>query len=63
MKVETIIIEEVSMVSAELLDYILNIFTNLYNNTLAFGDINIIVVENFAQLPLVTSLLVFHTSV
>src|ERR1043165_6490936 len=63
MKVETIIIEEVSMVTAELLDYISNIFANLHNNTLAFGGINIILVKDLAQLPPVTGSSVFHASV
>ena len=63
MKVETIIIEEVSMVSAELLDYISNIFANLHNNTLAFGGINIILVKDLAQLPSVTGSSVFHASI
>ena len=51
------------MVSAELLNYISNIFANLHNNTLAFSGINIILVRDLAQLPPVTGLSVFHASV
>src|SRR6266542_3917678 len=63
LKVDTIIIDEVSMVSAELLDFISNLFANLHNNALAFGGINVIVVGNLAQLPPVSGQQVFRAAV
>jgi tRNA(Met) C34 N-acetyltransferase TmcA len=53
-KVDIIIIDEVSMVSAELLDFISNIFARIHNNAVPFGGINIIIVGDLAQLPPVT---------
>ncbi|CAG8828464.1 3429_t:CDS:1, partial [Cetraspora pellucida] len=38
-RIDTLIIEEISMVSAELLDYISNLFARLHNNAIAFGEI------------------------
>ncbi|CAG8775732.1 3835_t:CDS:1, partial [Ambispora leptoticha] len=43
-KADTIIVDEISMVSAELLDFISNLFANLHTNALAFGGINVIIV-------------------
>ncbi|CAG8819086.1 5081_t:CDS:2 [Gigaspora margarita] len=43
-KIDTLIIEEISMVSAKLLDFISNLFARLHNNAIAFGEINVIVV-------------------
>src|SRR5438067_180239 len=39
-KVDTLIIEEISMVSTKLLDFISNLFANLHNNAISFGGIN-----------------------
>jgi chromosomal replication initiation ATPase DnaA len=61
--INTLIIEEVSMVSAELLEFISNMFATIHNNTLAFGGINVIVVGDLAQLPPVTGSQVFKPSV
>ncbi|CAB4412311.1 unnamed protein product [Rhizophagus irregularis] len=61
-KIDTIIIEEVSMVSAELLDFISNVFANLHNNAIAFGGINVIVVGDLAQLPPVSGQQVFRAA-
>ncbi len=48
------------MVSAELLDFISNMFANLHNNiALAFGSVNIIVVGDLAQHPPINGQLVF----
>ncbi|CAG8851132.1 11637_t:CDS:2, partial [Gigaspora margarita] len=44
-KINTIIIEEILMVLAELLDFISNLFARLHNNATAFGGINVIVVD------------------
>jgi len=62
-KVTTIIIDEISMVSTELLEFISNIFANLYNNAIAFGGINVILVGDLYQLPPVTGQLIFHAAV
>jgi ATP-dependent exoDNAse (exonuclease V) alpha subunit len=61
-KVDTLIIEEISMVSADLLDFISNLFANLHNNATPFGGINIIVVGDLAQLPPVSGQPVFHAA-
>jgi len=62
-KVTTIIINETSMISAELLEFISNIFANLHNNAIAFGGINVILVGDLYQLPPVTGQLIFHAAV
>lgn len=62
-KIDTIIIEEISMVSAELFEFISNMFATIHNNTIAFGGINIIVVGDLAQLPPITGSLIFRSSV
>jgi ATP-dependent exoDNAse (exonuclease V) alpha subunit len=62
-KITTIIIEEISMVSSELLDFISNMFANLHGNALAFGGTNVIVVGDLAQLPPVNGHLVFRAAV
>lgn len=51
------------MVSAELLDFISNLFAILHHNALTFGDINVIVVGDLAQLPPISGQLVFRASV
>jgi len=61
-KIDTIIIEEISMVSAELLDFISNIFVNLHDNAIAFGGINVIVVGDLHQLPPVSGQQVFRAA-
>ncbi|RHZ87537.1 hypothetical protein Glove_33g284 [Diversispora epigaea] len=61
--VETLIIDEISMVSDKLLDFISNLFASLHNNALAFGGINVIVVGDFAQLPPITGQPVFNATV
>ena len=50
------------MVSAELLDYISNLFANLHNNAIAFGGINVIVVGDLFQLPPVSGQPVFRSA-
>jgi len=61
--VETLIIDEISMVSDKLLDFISNLFAGLHNNALAFGGINVIVVGDLAQLPPITGQPVFNATV
>ncbi|CAB5350528.1 unnamed protein product [Rhizophagus irregularis] len=62
-KVDTIIIDEISMVSGELLDFVSNLFAHLHGNALAFGGVNVIVVRDLAQLPPVTGQPVFLATV
>ncbi|CAG8558468.1 12505_t:CDS:2 [Ambispora leptoticha] len=62
-KVDTIIIDEISIVSAELLDFVSNLFANLHENSIAFSGINVIVVGDLAQLPPITSQYVFCATV
>ncbi|GES90087.1 Pif1-like helicase domain-containing protein [Rhizophagus clarus] len=62
-KITTLIIEEISMVSAELLDFISNMFANLHNNALPFGGLNVIAVDDLAQLPPINGHLVFRAAV
>lgn len=47
--VDTIIIDEILMVSAELLDFISNTFVRIHNNFITFGGINIIVVGDLTS--------------
>jgi ATP-dependent DNA helicase PIF1 len=63
MKITTLIIDEISMVSGELLDFISNIFASLHNNAIAFGGINVVLVGDLFQLPPVTGQSVFHAAV
>jgi len=62
-KIETLIIDEVSMVSGPLLTYISNLFAQIHGNSIAFGGINVILVGDLAQLPPVRGLSVFYSSV
>jgi len=47
-KVNTIIIEEISIVSKELLKFILNILIIIHENTLTFEGISIVIIRNLA---------------
>ena len=47
--VDTIIIDKILMVSAELFDFIFGIFATLHNNTITFGGINVIVVDDLTK--------------
>ncbi|CAG8776541.1 10060_t:CDS:1, partial [Dentiscutata heterogama] len=49
--INTIIINEVSMVSSQLLTFISKLFELLHKNNYPFGGINIILVGDLAQLP------------
>jgi ATP-dependent exoDNAse (exonuclease V) alpha subunit len=51
------------MVSAELLEFISNMFATIHNNATAFGGINTVVIGDLAQLPPVTGSPVFKASV
>ena len=62
-KIETLIIDEISMVSASLFTFISNLFASIHNSTQVFGGINVIVVGDLAQLPPVRGEYVFHSSI
>jgi hypothetical protein len=61
--IEVLIIEEISMVSATLFNFISNLFARIHNKDIAFGGINVIVVGDLAQLPPVRGDAVFYSSV
>ncbi len=61
-KIDTLIINETSIVSAKLLDFISNIFASIHNNAIPFSRINIILIDDFTQLPPVTGQTVFHAT-
>lgn len=61
-QIDTIIIDEISMVSAALFSFISDMFSIIKQQTIAFGGLNVIVVGDLAQLPPVTGLQVFKTS-
>lgn len=50
-KLETLIIDEVSMMNNELLELIDKLLKLLHNNDVVFGDIQVIMVGDFHQLP------------
>ena len=51
-RIETIIIDEVSMVSASLFTFISDTFAKIHNNHIPFGGINVLVSGDLCQLPL-----------
>jgi hypothetical protein len=60
--IDTLIIEEISMVSNTLFSYISDLFSVIQQQTIAFGGLNVIVVGDLAQLPPVTGLPVYKSS-
>ncbi|CAG8682260.1 10346_t:CDS:1, partial [Dentiscutata heterogama] len=50
-QINTIIIDEISMVSGQLLTFISELFESLHKNNYPFGGINVILVGDLAQLP------------
>ncbi len=62
-KIKIIIIDEVSMVSSQLLEFISNMFATIHNNNLAFGGINVVLIGDLAQLPPVTGSPIFKSSI
>jgi hypothetical protein len=60
--INTIIIDEISMVSAALFSFISNMFSIIQQQTTAFGGLNVIVIGDLAQLPPVTGLPVYKSS-
>jgi ATP-dependent exoDNAse (exonuclease V) alpha subunit len=61
LEIKTIIIEETSMVSSELLTFISNIFGLLHKNHKPFGGIPVLTVGDLAQLPPINGEKVFHS--
>jgi hypothetical protein len=62
-KINTLIIDEISMASSTLFDYISQLFSHIHHNTQPFGGINVIVLGDLAQLPPVEGNQVFKSSV
>src|SRR5205823_4914157 len=60
--IDTLIIEEISMVSATLFSFISDMFSIIQQQTIAFGGLNVIVVGDLAQLPPVTGSPVYKSS-
>ena len=61
-KINVIIIEEISMVSPYLLDFINNIFCELHNCALPFGGIMVLLIGDLAQLSPVGAPFVFKSA-
>jgi len=61
--IQILIIEEISMVSAALFNFISNLFARIHNSDIAFGGICVIVVGDLAQLPPVKGEFVFYSSI
>jgi ATP-dependent DNA helicase PIF1 len=61
--IQILIIEEISMVSATLFNFISNLFAQIHNSDFAFGGISVIAVGDLAQLPPVRGEYVFYSSI
>ena len=61
--IDVLIIDEISMVSALLFNFISNLFARIHNSDIAFGGISVIVTGDLAQLPPVRGEPVFYSSV
>jgi hypothetical protein len=60
--IDTLIIDEISMVSKELFSFISDMFSVIQQQTIVFGGLNVIIVGDLAQLPPVTGLPVYKSS-
>ncbi|GBC19376.2 PIF1-like helicase domain-containing protein [Rhizophagus irregularis DAOM 181602=DAOM 197198] len=60
--IDTLIIDEISMVSATLFSFISDMFSIIQQQTIAFGGLNVIIVGDLAQLPPVTGSPVYKSS-
>jgi len=60
--IDTLIFDEISMVSAQLFSFISDMFSIIQQQTIAFGGLNIIIVGDLAQLPPVTGLPIYKSS-
>jgi len=61
-KIKFILIDEVSMVSAQLLDFISNTFAQIHHNNIPFGNIPTLLIGDLYQLPPVTGSSVFYAA-
>jgi ATP-dependent DNA helicase PIF1 len=62
-QINTLVIDEVSMVSGDLLSYLSNMFARLHHNHRPFGNVNVILVGDLFQLPPVAGSAVFRAPV
>ena len=60
--IDTLIFDEISMISAQLFSFISDMFSIIQQQTIAFGGLNIIVVGDLAQLPPVTGSPIYKSS-
>jgi len=60
-KIDVIIIDEISMVSSSLLDFINQMFCELHNSALPFGGIMVLLVGDLAQLPPINAPCIFKS--
>ncbi|EXX55721.1 Pif1p [Rhizophagus irregularis DAOM 197198w] len=63
MKIKAIIIDEISMVSADMLSFISNLFAKLHNKPIEFGGIPVLLIGDLFQLPPVKGAQVFYSPV
>jgi len=63
LRVDIIVIDEISMVSGDLLSYLSDIFSRLHNIHRPFGKVNVILVGDLFQLPPVSGSMVFDSPV
>jgi len=62
-EIKTLIIDEVSMVSAQLLSFISDLLAKIHGNASAFGGISVVLVGDLAQLPPVSGTPVYYSPV
>ena len=62
-KIQVLIIDEISMVSAGLLTYISTYFSKIHKNSLPFGGLHVLAFGDLMQLPPVKGLEVFYSRV
>ena len=60
-KIDVLIIDESSMVSSYLLDFINNMFCELHNSALPFGGLMVLLVGDLAQLPPINAPYIFKS--
>ena len=63
LKISAIIIDEISMVSAELLQYISSIFSQIKSNSIPFGGVPVLLLGDLAQLPPINGTPVFKAAI
>ncbi len=60
-EIDVIIIDKISMISKNLLDFINKMFCELYNCAVPFGGIMVLLVRDLAQLPPINAPYVFKS--